>query len=215
MALEFAASSGAHSGGNNYTRSKYHESLKSSSSNKAHNSARDSAEISPLLLEFSEATAAINKNSQKRRRSLRRKTSESRYDKDKVGRYYFADLEKFHELLSTYNQKEESIERGPFECMGKVNVTMRMCSVCGDAGKDRTKKDKYYVKKLEVAQVRTILCHGCLGERLRKMELSETQHAMKLLGRMCSVKAPSLTPKTSSLPPSPLIYSRAQRELAE
>lgn len=64
-----------------------------------------------------------------------------------------------------------------FECVGCVNVGMRMCVRCRDTGKKKFRKDRYYINKLEIAQQRTILCHGCMGEKLHNME---TRSSLKI-----------------------------------
>ena len=87
-------------------------------------------------------------------------------------RYYYSDIDRFEELLNIYNQ--ENVEKnGPIECVGHVNTSMKMCSVCGDTGKSTLRKDRYYVIAKEVAQNRTILCHGCVGFKLKIFDLPQ------------------------------------------
>ena len=60
---------------------------------------------------------------------------------------------------------------GPLQFVGKVNCCMRMCIRCGDAGKKMFQKESYYMNREERAQVRTVLCRGCLGAELRSLEV--------------------------------------------
>ena len=81
-------------------------------------------------------------------------------------RYYFNDSSIFDNLLRNYNT-EGALKDGPLHCVGYVNVSMRMCSLCGDFGKRKRAKDRYYIFINERAHLRTILCHGCLGYKIR------------------------------------------------
>ena len=83
-------------------------------------------------------------------------------------RYYYANSEEFIRLLDIYNE-EELEKQGHLHCVGHVNVAMRMCSVCGDSGKKKHTKDRYYVYKNEKKHTRNILCHGCVGYRLKML----------------------------------------------
>ena len=84
-------------------------------------------------------------------------------------RYYYRNIETFRQLLKEYNAK--GIEKeGPLEFAAWANVAVKMCSVCGDGGKKKSKSDQYYVYPKEKAHSRTILCHGCVGFRLRQFK---------------------------------------------
>ena len=83
-----------------------------------------------------------------------------------TARYYYKDRSEFLELLAMYNHKQHE----SFECVGDVKVGMQMCTRCRDLGKNKQYTDKYYIKKEEVAKMRTVLCHGCLGATLRKFQ---------------------------------------------
>ena len=70
-------------------------------------------------------------------------------------------------VSDTQRENEKHVN---FQCVGYVNVSMRMCTRCRDSGKPRSRKDKYYVDSFEIGQTRTILCHGCMGEKLNKFK---------------------------------------------
>ena len=139
-------------------------------------------EVSPLLLNFGHARIDFHDPEQKR--SSFRRSSKEEIDSNIVidvnaQRFYYKNQEAFNRLLNIYNNtktkkldKSDSTGRS-FECAGKVNVIMKMCTRCRDAGKKRSSKDKYYIDKSEVAQSRTILCRGCIGSDLRKIEQSK------------------------------------------
>ena len=48
---------------------------------------------------------------------------------------------------------------------------MRMCVESDDLEKDGMKTDRYYIYNKEIAQSRTVLCHGCVGTTLLALEL--------------------------------------------
>ena len=89
-------------------------------------------------------------------------------------RYYYDDSNTFKDLLEKYNRiGEHKKSEIVLECAGYVNTTMHMCCCCRDNDKGERKKDRYYINTKEIAKTRTILCHGCVGARLRKLELSK------------------------------------------
>ena len=107
-----------------------------------------------------------------------RKLAHVIYNDSRVHRHYFQEENELEMLLETFGREmvslpedDASIE-GPkqralsrFKYVGKVNVTLQMCSRCRDAGKPFM-KDIYYIDKEEMAKSRTILCVGCLGSYL-------------------------------------------------
>lgn len=77
---------------------------------------------------------------------------------------------KFRARLETYKYPTEELRVAlkkkfadrQFECVGDVSVSLRMCSGCGDAGKKKMRKDRYFVDVKERAKIRSILCLKCL-----------------------------------------------------
>ena len=137
----------------------------------------DIHEVSPLLVNFGKTRVHFNQEGEApvRKTSLKRETPP--YAGYHAERFYFKDNEMFKRLLQIYNEQQKVQDEvsttkqslGPLECAGRVKVTMQMCSRCGDAGKDSSRYDRYYVYKDEVAQARTILCKGCVGAEVKKL----------------------------------------------
>ena len=151
----------------------------------------DSHEISPLLVNFGKVRVTFSEDG-----TLERKTSVKKENKPYTGkhaeRFYIKDKEKFESLLQLYNEQQQRkrndaspkksqdvsnnsadvadrLMLGPLVSVGKVRVSMQMCSRCGDAGKSASSYDHYFVYQDEVAKTRTILCKGCVGVKLRKL----------------------------------------------
>ena len=74
-------------------------------------------------------------------------------------RFYYKKMDKFYCLLDQYNQNITGKE-GPLKFVACVNVSMKMCSACGDGGKQKETVDRYYIATKEKVQCRTIFCHG-------------------------------------------------------
>ena len=87
-------------------------------------------------------------------------------------RFYFDDAKKFKHLLMIFNHSEAAMYKS-FQCVGYANVAMQLCTSCGDSGKHKRDKDRYYVDINEITKNRTILCHGCIGYLLKEMESEE------------------------------------------
>ena len=87
-------------------------------------------------------------------------------------RVYDIDDDSFERLLRLYNAREIS-KKGPLECVGYASTSMRLCTVCRDSGKSSIRKDRYYVYKKEKAHSRTVECQGCLGFRLKCLDLRD------------------------------------------
>ena len=83
------------------------------------------------------------------------------------------------EDVSLEGPRDREISR--FRLVGKVNVALQLCSRCRDAGKPFM-MDTYYIDREEVAQIRTILCEGCIGYYLMVLSdrcgllLNDTMH---------------------------------------
>ena len=48
-----------------------------------------------------------------------------------------------------------------------MRAGQQMCVQCRDLGKAKSLMEKYYLNVVEIAVSRTILCHKCMGLRLR------------------------------------------------
>ena len=108
-------------------------------------------------------------------------------------RHYIHDEDSLNALLSIVREQRISLPddvslEGPrdreisrFRLVGKVNVALQLCSRCRDAGKPFM-MDTYYIDREEVAQIRTILCEGCIGYYLMVLSdrcgllLNDTMH---------------------------------------
>ena len=87
-------------------------------------------------------------------------------------RYNFEEEEDFQTALQVFN----NIEEVSFEGKGLVNVGMRMCTRCLDAGKSKGDTDVYFIDAKEIAKNRLILCRGCIGQRIKEcIEMSILQ----------------------------------------
>lgn len=97
---------------------------------------------------------------------------------NKYSRFYFNDRELFQKALELSNRigcvySEPSTKTGKsakwtsqepyFECKGYMMTSVRMCVRCRDTNKGTSTKDLYYIDMGEIASVRTVYCHGCLG----------------------------------------------------
>ena len=87
-------------------------------------------------------------------------------------RYNFDDEGDFKAALKVFN----NIEDVAFEGKGLLNVGMRMCTRCLDAGKSKGDTDVYFMDTKEIAKNRLILCRGCIGQRIKEcIEMSILQ----------------------------------------
>ena len=144
---------------------------------------QEEKELSPLLLSFGKNRVKFKKAKLKRKKSSRK--AREKYAGHHRHRYYFKDRICFNDLLILHNQdatrgsgvftrkslrlsyEEKTLQFGPMICVGTVKVSMRMCTRCGDSGKNVSCVDRYYVYKNEIAQNRTVLCEGCVGAKLK------------------------------------------------
>ena len=130
----------------------------------------DSTEVLHLLESMKPMT--INRkrrNSKSFREPLGRKANEqcANFGQNK-NRFYYENVQEFKRLLKLLNQRNVDNVNGPLKCAGSVNTAMRMCVKCGDLDKKEMKTDKYYIYSEEIAQSRTVLCHGCVGAKLKE-----------------------------------------------
>ena len=156
----------------------------------------DSHEISPLLVNFGKVRVTFSEDGTLERKTSVKKENKP-YTGKHAERFYIKDKEKFESLLQLYNEQQQRkrndaspnknqdvsknsadvtdqrltdrLMLGPLVSVGKVRVSMQMCSRCGDAGKSASSYDHYFVYQDEVAKTRTILCKGCVGAKLRKL----------------------------------------------
>jgi hypothetical protein len=49
-----------------------------------------------------------------------------------------------------------------YECIGRVQITCRMCVVCRDVHKDHAMIDQYFMDLVEISQERRVLCLNCM-----------------------------------------------------
>ena len=90
-------------------------------------------------------------------------------NEDRIKRFYYNDMRKFRQLLDVYNLIMVK-DRGMLKNTGRLNVSLKMCSRCGDSGKMKGKMEDYFVYLNEKEHSRTIFCLGCLGYHLKMFE---------------------------------------------
>lgn len=109
-----------------------------------------------------------------------------KYTAQKVGdidRFYYSDERDFRDDLKKLNstrknkQKEDGDVKNKreFVCVGYANTRLKFCSVCFDVSKEN-EVEQYYVNKQDISQRRTVLCRGCIGTLLQRMNKKENEN---------------------------------------
>ena len=91
---------------------------------------------------------------------------------DLIKRSYYNDNRKFRQLLDVFNLKMVE-DKGILKNAGPLNVSLKMCSSCGDSGKMKGKMEDYFMYLDEKVHSRTILCLGCVGYYLEMFETKQ------------------------------------------
>ena len=79
-----------------------------------------------------------------------------------IGDVYFED----RGILQTNVYLEASSRGWNFVSVGHANVKLKFCTLCNDVNKTN-KRELYYVNNKEISQTRTVLCRGCMGNKIK------------------------------------------------
>ena len=117
-------------------------------------------------------------------------------NKDVHSNYVYSSQRAFEQALEYYNRlgvsdiiedERNLLEPVTWSCRwhwvqkGCVRASQQMCIQCRDLGKKKSMPERYYLNVVEVAVSRTILCHKCMGLRLKQEVGDDTADTIKKL----------------------------------
>lgn len=90
----------------------------------------------------------------------------------KVSRFYYSDKKEFLKVLMQFCNRKGN-QKTNYKQVGYVNVNLKLCSRCHDAGKS-TDTDLYFINILDSnSHIRQTLCYGCIGAIINEVPFSE------------------------------------------